>query len=255
MDLATDYLGLRLRNPLVASASPLSQTVDGIRRLADAGIGAVVLYSQFEEQLGDEQLPDGHQSAAEGPDGPQRAEQLSPREYLALLEQARSAVDVPIIGSLNGATAGGWVRHARAMQDAGASAVELNVYWIPGPGLPASEVETRHVDVLSAVKAAVSVPVAVKLSPFFIASGEVALRLDAAGADGLVLFNRFLHPDIDPDTLKLVPTLELSSPAEARLARTWISLLRQRVRGSLVPRRGSKTRRTWPSTCWPERTW
>ena len=233
MNLATDYLGLRLRNPLVASASPLSQTVEGIRRLADAGIGAVVLYSQFEEQLGDEQLPDGHQSAAEGPDGPQRAEQLSPREYLALLEQARSAVDVPIIGSLNGATAGGWVRHARAMQDAGASAVELNVYWIPGPGLPASEVETRHVDVLSAVKAAVSVPVAVKLSPFFIASGEVALRLDAAGADGLVLFNRFLQPDIDPDTLKLVPTLELSSPAEAGLARTWISLLRQRVRGSL----------------------
>lgn len=238
MDLATDYLGLRLRNPLVASASPLSQTVEGIRRLADAGIGAVVLYSQFEEQLGDEPTPDGHQSAGERPDGPQRAEQLSPREYLALLEQARSAVDVPVIGSLNGATAGGWVSHARAMQDAGASAVELNVYWIPGPGVLASEVENRHVDVLSAVKAAVSVPVAVKLSPFFIASGEVALRLDAAGADGLVLFNRFLQPDIDPDTLKLVPTLELSSPAEARLARTWISLLRQRVQGSLAATTG-----------------
>ena len=238
MDLATDYLGLRLRNPLVASASPLSQTVDGIRRLADAGIGAVVLYSQFEEQLGDEPMPAEGQSAGEGLDGPQRAERLSPREYLGLLEEARSAVDVPVIGSLNGATAGGWVRHARAMQDAGASAVELNVYWIPGPGVAASEVEDRHVDVLSAVKAAVSVPVAVKLSPFFIASGEVALRLDAAGADGLVLFNRFLHPDIDPDTLKLVPTLELSSPAEARLARTWISLLRRRVRGSLAATTG-----------------
>jgi dihydroorotate dehydrogenase (fumarate) len=238
MDLATDYLGLRLRNPLVASASPLSQTVEGIRRLAGAGIGAVVLYSQFEEQLGDGPIPDGHQSAGEGRDGPQRAEHLSPREYLVLLEQARSAVDVPVIGSLNGATAGGWVRHARAMQDAGASAVELNVYWIPGPGVAASEVEKRHVDVLSAVKAAVSVPVAVKLSPFFIASGEVALRLDAAGADGLVLFNRFLQPDIDPDTLKLVPTLELSSPAEARLARTWISLLRQRVQGSLAATTG-----------------
>jgi dihydroorotate dehydrogenase (fumarate) len=233
MDLATDYLGLRLRNPLIASASPLSQTVEGIRRLADAGIGAVVLYSLFEEQLGDGPISDDHPSASEGRDGPQRAEHLSPREYLALLEQARSAVDVPVIGSLNGATAGGWVRHARAMQDAGASAIELNVYWIPGVGVSASEVETRHVDVLSGVKAAVSVPVAVKLSPFFIASGEVALRLDAAGADGLVLFNRFLHPDIDPDTLRLVPTLELSSPAEARLARTWISLLRQRVQGSL----------------------
>jgi dihydroorotate dehydrogenase (fumarate) len=238
MDLATDYLGLRLRNPLVASASPLSQTVEGIRRLADAGIGAVVLYSQFEEQLGDEPIPDSHRSAGEGPDGPQRTEHLSAREYLVLLEQARSAVDVPVIGSLNGATAGGWVRHARAMQDAGASAIELNVYWIPGPGLSASDVENRHVDVLSAVKAAVSVPVAVKLSPFFIASGEVALRLDAAGADGLVLFNRFLQPDIEPDTLKLVPTLDLSSPAEARLARTWISLLRRRVRGSLAATTG-----------------
>jgi dihydroorotate dehydrogenase (fumarate) len=237
MDLATGYLGLRLRNPLVASASPLSQTVDGIRRLADAGIGAVVLYSQFEEELGNESGPADRQSGG-GLDGPQRAEQLTPREYLALLEQARSAVDVPVIGSLNGATAGGWVRHARTMQDAGASAVELNVYWIPGPGVPASEVENRHVEVLSAVKAAVSVPVAVKLSPFFIASGEVAVRLDAAGADGLVLFNRFLHPDIDPDTLKLVPTLELSSPAEARLARTWISLLRRRVRGSLAATTG-----------------
>jgi dihydroorotate dehydrogenase (fumarate) len=238
MDLATDYLGLRLRNPLVASASPLSQTVEGIRRLADAGIGAVVLYSQFEEQLGDERIPGRHQSTGEVPNKPQRAEQLSPSGYLGLLEQARSAVDVPVIGSLNGATARGWVSYARAMQDAGASAVELNVYWIPGPGVSASEVESRHVEVLSAVKAAVSVPVAVKLSPFFIASGEVALRLDAAGADGLVLFNRFLQPDIDPDTLKLVPTLELSSPAEARLARTWISLLRQRVRGSLAATTG-----------------
>jgi dihydroorotate dehydrogenase (fumarate) len=238
MDLATDYLGLRLRNPLIASASPLSQTVDGIRRLADAGIGAVVLYSQFEEQLADGPTADAAASAGEGRDRPQRAEHLSPAEYLMLLEQARSAVDVPVIGSLNAATVGGWVRYARAMQDAGANAVELNVYWIPGPGVPDDGVAQRHVDVLSAVKAAVSVPVAVKLSPFFIASGEVALRLDAAGADGLVLFNRFLQPDVDPDTLKLVPTLELSAPAEARLARTWISLLRRRVRGSLAATTG-----------------
>jgi dihydroorotate dehydrogenase (fumarate) len=150
-----------------------------------------------------------------------------------LLEQARSAVEVPVIGSLNGATPGGWVRYARSMQDAGASAVELNIYWIPEAGVQGCDVEQRHVDVLSAVKSAVSVPVAVKLSPYFIASGEVALRLDAAGADGLVLFNRFLHPDVDPDTVQLVPTLELSAPAEARLARTWISLLRRRVRASL----------------------
>jgi dihydroorotate dehydrogenase (fumarate) len=128
MDLATDYLGLRLRNPLVASASPLSQTVDGIRRLADAGIGAVVLYSQFEEHLDGRSIPAIQQSADVGRTGPQRAEHLSPTEYLSLLEEARSAVDVPVIGSLNGVTAGGWVGQARAMQDAGASAVELNVY-------------------------------------------------------------------------------------------------------------------------------
>ncbi len=239
MDLATDYLGLRLRNPLVASASPLSQTVDGIRRLADAGVGAVVLYSQFEERLSGETAVDARDAAVPaGVDRRQRAEDLSPVEYLSLLERARSAVDVPVIGSLNGATAGGWVRYARAMQDSGADAVELNLYWIPGPGRDDADVQQRHVDVLSEVKAAVSVPVAVKLSPFFIASGEVALRLDAAGADGLVLFNRFLQPDIDPDTLRLVPTLDLSSPAEARLARTWIALLRRRVRASLAATTG-----------------
>jgi dihydroorotate dehydrogenase (fumarate) len=239
MDLATDYLGLRLRNPLVASPSPLSQTVDGIRRLADAGIGAIVLYSQFEEQLHDKgalafgRASEGTDRAGATSGEPQQAENLSPQEYLHLLEQAGAAVDVPVIGSLNGVTAGGWVRYARAMQEAGASAVELNLHWIPGAGLSGSDVEQRHVDVLSAVKSAVSVPIAVKLSPQFIASGELALRLDLAGADGLVLFDRFLHPDIDSDTLTVVPTLDLSSPAEARLARTWIALLRRRVRASL----------------------
>ena len=219
--------------PLVASASPLSQTVEGIRRLADAGIGAVVLYSQFEEQLGDEQLPDGHQSAAEGPDGPQRAEQLSPREYLALLEQARSAVDVPIIGSLNGATAGGWVRHARAMQDAGASAVELNVYWIRDPD--SRRARSRPGTSMCCPPSRRRSPCPSRSSSARSSSRPARWPCDwtPRGADGLVLFNRFLQPDIDPDTLKLVPTLELSSPAEAGLARTWISLLRQRVRGSL----------------------
>jgi dihydroorotate dehydrogenase (fumarate) len=223
MDLATDYLGLRLRNPLVASSSPLSQTVDGIRRLADAGIAAVVVFSLFEEQLRDRAV----------------AENTSPREYLTLLARATAAVDMPVIGSLNGVTPGGWVRYARAMQEAGASAIELNVYNVPGdPRLSGRDIEQRHVDVLTQVKAAVTVPVAVKLSPYFSSAGEVAVRLAEAGADGLVLFNRFLQPDIDPDTVTVVPTLELSSPAEGRLPRTWIALLRRRVSVSLAATTG-----------------
>jgi dihydroorotate dehydrogenase (fumarate) len=230
-DLVTDYLGLRLRNPLVAAASPLSQTVDGVRRLADAGLAAVVVYSLFEEQLRD--------AAAGSAYPPGDVEHLSPREYLGLLERASSAVDLPVIGSLNGVTVGGWWgRYARAMQEAGASAIELNVPWMPGPRLSEGDVEQRHVDVLAQVKDVVTVPVAVKLSPYAIASGDVVLRLDAAGADGLVLFNRYLQPDIDPDTVTVVPTLELSSPAEGRLPRTWIALLRRRVRASLAATTG-----------------
>jgi dihydroorotate dehydrogenase (fumarate) len=246
MDLATDYLGLRLRNPLVASSSPLSQTVDGIRRLADAGVAAVVVFSLFEEQLRDRAVGDARSAGqaagtADHPPAhlPPVSESTSPREYLTLLGRAAAAVDVPVIGSLNGVTPGGWVRYARAMQEAGASAIELNVYYVPGdPRLSGRDIEDRHVDVLTQVKAAVTVPVAVKLSPHFSSAGEVAVRLAEAGADGLVLFNRFLQPDIDPDTVAVVPTLELSSPAEGRLPRTWIALLRRRVSVSLAATTG-----------------
>ena len=208
------YMGLTLRNPLVASASPLSQTVDGVRRLADAGVGAVVLYSLFEEQLRREaaenaRLVDaGTESFAESLSYfPAAAEdEAGPRRYLSLLERAAAAVDVPVIGSLNGVTPGGWTDYARAMQDAGAAAIELNIYYLPGdPRISGRDVEQRHLDVLTRVKDAVSVPVAVKLSPYFSSTGEMALRLDEAGADALVLFNRFLQPDIDPDTLAVVP--------------------------------------------------
>ena len=247
MDLSTDYLGLALRNPLVASASPLSQTVDGVRRLADAGVGAVVLYSLFEEQLRREaalnaRLADaGTESFAESLSYfPAAAEEEpGPRRYLSLLERAAAAVDVPVIGSLNGVTPGGWTDYARAMQDAGAAAIELNIYYLPGdPHISGRDVEQRHIDVLTRVKDAVTVPVAVKLSPYFSSTGEMALRLDEAGADGLVLFNRFLQPDIDPETLAVVPGVGLSSPAEARLPRTWIALLRGRVRASLAATTG-----------------
>ncbi len=247
IDLSTSYMGLTLRNPLVASASPLSRTAEGIKRLADAGVGAVVLYSLFEEQLRRAELENarlveaGSESFAESLSYFPAAveEQAGPTDYLSLLERAAGAVDVPLIGSLNGVTPGGWTDYARAMQDAGAAAIELNLYYLPGdPSVSGRDVEQRHLDVLERVKAAVSVPVAVKLNPYFSSTGEIVLRLDRAGADALVLFNRFLQPDIDTDALAAVPEATLSNPAEARLPRTWIALLRGRVRASLAATSG-----------------
>jgi dihydroorotate dehydrogenase (fumarate) len=246
-DLSTDYMGLALRNPLVASASPLSRTVDGVRRLAQAGVGAVVLYSLFEEQI----LREAEENARlVDAGGEVFAESLSyfpaaaedepgPRRYLSLLERAAAAVDVPVIASLNGVTPGGWVEYARAMEGAGAAAIELNIYYLPGHARTSGrEVEQRHVDIVGRVKAAVGVPVAVKLGPYFSSTGEMALRLDEAGADGLVLFNRFLQPDIDAEMLTVVPGVGLSSPTEARLPRTWIALLYGRVRAGLAATTG-----------------
>jgi dihydroorotate dehydrogenase (fumarate) len=250
MNLSTSYMGLALANPLVAAASPLSQSVDGIRRLAEAGVGAVVLYSLFEEQLQREAaetarlVEEGSESFAESltyfpsPAG----EEAGPRRYLSLLERAAAAVQVPVIGSINGVTPGGWVEYARAMQDSGAAASELNIYDLPGdPTIPGRDVEQRHLDILTRVKAAVDLPVAVKLSPYFSSTGEMALRLDEAGADGLVLFNRFLQPDIDPDRLTIGSQIGLSIPIEGRLPRTWIALLRGRVRCSLAATSGVET--------------
>ena len=232
MDLATSYLGLALRNPLVASASPLSNTVDGVRRLADSGVGAVVLYSLFEEQVrqemeenarlaeaGTEHFAESLSYFPAGVTGDGAAQDAAPRRYLSLLERAAAAVEVPVIGSLNGVTMGGWTSYARAMQDAGAAAIELNIYYIPGdPRISGLDVEQRHVDILCRVKAAVTVPVAVKLSPYFSSTGEMVMRLDQAGADGLVLFNRFLQPDIDHETLAVKPVLELSRPGRGPAA-------------------------------------
>ena len=210
MDLSTRYLGLALRNPLVASASPLSNTVDGVRRLADAGVGAVVLYSLFEEQLRHEvelnarMAEAGTNSFAESLSYfPQVADDdHGPRRYLSLLERAAATVSVPVIGSINGSTPGSWAGYARSMQDSGAAAIELNIYALPGDShVSGRDVEQRHLDILARVKDAVTVPVAVKLSPYFSATAEMARRLDLAGANGLVLFNRLLQPDIDPETL------------------------------------------------------
>jgi dihydroorotate dehydrogenase (fumarate) len=247
MDLSTNYMGLKLRNPLVASASPLSHTVDGVRRLADAGVGAIVLHSLFEEQLREEaalnaQLADaGTDSFAESLSYfPSEVEEdVGARPYLRLLQRAAAAVEIPVIASLNGITPEGWTDYARAMQDAGAAAIELNVYYLAGdPSTPGRDVEQRYVDVLQRVKEVVTVPVAVKLGPYFSSTGEIALRLDAAGADGLVLFNRFLQPDIDSETLAVVPSVALSNPVDAALPRTWIALLRGRIRSALAATTG-----------------
>jgi len=247
MELATSYMGLELRNPLVASPSPLSHTLDGVQRLADGGVGAIVLFSLFEEQLREQAV-----RVAELLDAPSDSfgeamdyvpaivkEDPGPRGYLSLLERASATVDVPVIGSLNGITAEGWTEYAREMQDAGAAAVELNIYYLPGdPNTAGRDVEQRHVDVLERVKAAVTIPVAVKLSPYFSSVGEIARRLDAAGADALVLFNRFLQPDIDPEELIVLPRVNLSSPSDGRLPRAWIALLRGSVKASLAATTG-----------------
>ena len=254
MDLSTSYLGLALRNPLVASASPLSQSVDRVRAIADAGVGAVVMYSLFEEDVHREQLRDLAVTEAyedsfgeamsffprvpSGAGGAQSDTRGATR-YLRLLEQCAHAVDVPVIASLNGSTTGGWTGFARSMQDAGAAAVELNVYLVPGdPHTSGRAVEDHHVEILQQVRDAVSVPVAVKLSPHFSSTGEMAMRLDQAGASGLVLFNRFLQPDVDPETLAVTTGVALSVPSEARLPRTWIAILRGHVTASLAATTG-----------------
>lgn len=248
MDLTTDYLGLRLRNPLVASAGPLSQTVDGVRGLADAGIGAVVMYSLFEEQVRqqaarDAELADLHEeSFAEALSYFPAAETAEPGvadRYVALIERAASAVEVPVIASINGANLGGWVRIARQLADAGAAAIELNVYFVPGDlHLTGAEVEQRHLDIVGAVRAAVPVPIAVKLSPYFSSPGNMALRLVEAGADGLVLFNRFLQPEVDIEALTVKPSVALSTRFEGRLPRTWIAALARHTRASLAATSG-----------------
>ena len=248
MNLDTSYLGLKLRNPLVASAGPMTQTAERVERLAAAGVAAVVLPSLFEEQIRaeadrDERLAEvGIDSFGEAasylvdPDA-----SAWPRQYLDLIGRV-ARFGVPVIASLNGSTAGGWTDYARAMQDAGAAAIELNIYYLPSyPFIPARDAEQRYIDVLAAVKSAVSVPVAVKLTPYFSSFGEMALRLEQAGADGLVLFNRFMQTDIDPDTFTVSTGFKLSSPAEATLPRSWIARLRGQVRCSLAASTGVET--------------
>ncbi len=250
MNLTTKYLGLTLRSPLVASASPLSETLDGIKRLEDAGAGAVVLFSLFEEQLQQEQLALDHfltygtESYAEAlsyfPE-PQEY-RVNSQGYLDLIRRAKASVHIPIIGSLNGTTPGKWVKFAKEIEGAGADALELNLYSLPtDPNVPGSQVEYNALDVVRAVCSAVAIPVAVKLSPFFSNMANMAKRFDEAGAAGLVLFNRFYQPDIDLEMLEVRPHLLLSTPQAQRLPMRWIAILYGQIRADLAATGGIHT--------------
>jgi dihydroorotate dehydrogenase (fumarate) len=250
-DITTNYLGLRLNSPLVPSASPLSRSLDNIKRMEDAGAGAVVLYSLFEEQIDAEShaldrfLTEGAESYAEALSYfPEAAEyRLSPERYLEHIARAKSSVDIPIIGSLNGVSAGSgwavdarqtrWIQYARLMQDAGADALELNLYYVPtDPYLHSGVIEDMYADLLIEVRRTVSIPVAMKLSPYFSALPQVARRLSEGGVNGLVLFNRFFQPDLDLETLEVVPRLTLSTPQDdqaLRIALRWVALLYGRL--------------------------
>jgi len=247
IDLSTTYLGIHLRTPLVASASPLSHELSGIRSLEDAGASAIVLYSLFEEQLRQESAALEHHLAA----GTESfAESLTyfpapsefhtgPEGYLEHILHAKAAVNVPVIASLNGSTLGGWIEFARQIEQAGADALECNIYFLPADmDMTGADVEKMYVDIVRAVKASVSIPVAVKLSPFFSNMAAMARRLDAVGADGLVLFNRFYQPDIDLEELELKPNVLLSTPQDLRLPLTWIGILYARIRASLAATSG-----------------
>ncbi|HET6179125.1 MAG TPA: dihydroorotate dehydrogenase-like protein [Candidatus Sulfotelmatobacter sp.] len=243
IDLSTTYLGLKLRSPLVASASPLSRDIEGICRLEDAGASAVVLYSLFEEQLRQEEadldyhMAAGTESFAESITYfPQPSEfHTGPEGYLKHISKAKKAVGIPIIASLNGSTLGGWTKFAGQIERAGADAIECNIYFIPtDPKLTAEDVEKTYLDILKAVKSTVTIPVAVKLSPFFSNMANMAHRLDEAGADALVLFNRFYQPDIDLEELAIRPNVLLSTPQALRLPLTWIGILHGRVKAGLA---------------------
>jgi dihydroorotate dehydrogenase (fumarate) len=238
MSLSTNYLGLVLKSPIVASSSPLSHTVDSIQRLEDAGASAVVMYSLFEEQITfnslyvDHYLRNQTDSYAEAANYFPEMDDYNvwPDEYLNLIRRAKDAVDIPIIGSLNGVSIGGWTNYAGLIEDAGADAIELNVYYVPTDiEMTGREIEDMYLDMLGQVKRSVTIPVAMKLSPFFSSMSNMARRLVHEGADGLVFFNRFYQPDFDLDSLSVVPGLVLSNSSDLRLPLRWVAILYGRL--------------------------
>lgn len=243
IDLRTRYLGMELSSPLALGACPLTERIDVLKKLEDFGVAAAVMPSLFEEQIEHEErevarlLDFGGESFGEalsylpelqdyntGPDG-----------YLRSLEAARKAVRIPIIASVNGTTPGGWVRHAKRIEGAGAAAIELNIYlMVTDPELTADDVEHQHLELIADIRAAVQIPLAVKLGPYFTSLPNFARRLEKIGVDGLVLFNRFLQPDFDLTTMRVAPTLALSTPAELRLPLRWVAILRDQIKASLA---------------------
>jgi dihydroorotate dehydrogenase (fumarate) len=238
VDLTTTYLGLKLRNPLVASSSPLSEKLDRVKQLEDSGVSAIVMYSLFEEQIVrdslkfHEDLERGTGIFAEALDYlPEFGKySLGPEDYLEHLQNVKNAVDIPVIGSLNGVSTGGWIEYAQKIESAGADALELNLYYLAtDPDLASAELENRYITLVRDIRSQVSIPIAVKLSPFFTALPNFARRLTEAGADGLVLFNRFYQPDFDLEMLEVVPNLVLSTSDELRLPLRWIAILYGRI--------------------------
>ena len=250
VDLSTTYLGIQLNNPLVASASPLSHKVDTVRALEDAGVGAVVMYSLFEEQITNEsevidhflnrvsELSDEARSYFPEPNN----FRVGPEGYLEHIQKLKRAVNIPVIGSLNGISTGGWINYAQKIEQAGADALELNIYYVPTElDVTASELEDAYVDLVTDVCKEVHIPVAVKLSPYFTALPNLATRLVKAGASGLVLFNRFYQPDLDVEALEVVSNLVLSTSDEMRLPLRWVSILSGRVDADLALTSGVHT--------------
>ena len=250
LDLSTSYLGLTLKNPIVASASPLSEQIDSIRQLEQAGASAIVLHSLFEEQITleshelDHHLSHAEESFAEAltyfPDLTEY--NLGPESYVEHVRRAKEAVDIPIIGSLNGVSSGGWIEYAKKIQDAGADALEINEYYIPtDPQTDSAEVERMYIDLVKDLRRTVQIPIAVKISPYFSALSNMASKLVDAGADALVLFNRFYQPDFDLENLEVVPNLTLSSPQELRLRLRWVAILYGRANVDLAVTGGVHT--------------
>jgi dihydroorotate dehydrogenase (fumarate) len=242
-NLSTTYLGLKLKNPVVASASPITKNLDGFKKLEDAGASAVVMYSLFEEQIThdslalDHYLSRGTETFAEAltyfPDLDHY--NVGPEGYLDLIANAKKSVNIPVIGSLNGVSAGGWLTYAKKIEQAGADALELNVYYLStDPSLTGAELEENYIDLIKSVRAQINIPLAVKLSSNFTALPNLASRLAGAGAGGLVLFNRFIQPDLDIETLEVTPNLQLSSSAELRLPLRWTAILYGRVMADLA---------------------
>jgi len=250
MELATSYLGLPLKNPVMPGASPLPNQLDNVRRLEDAGAAAIVMHSLFEEQITNDQLAEfAHterpaESFSEATSYFPRMEDYAfgPDRYLEQISRIKASVEIPVIGSLNGISLGGWTDHARLIEQAGADALELNVYYIAtDPDESGVAVEKRTLDILQAVKESVTIPIAVKLSPFFSSPGNFAKQLDAVGAAGLILFNRFYQPDIDIEELEASHRLDLSNSTELRLRLRWAAILHGHLKADIAVSGGVHT--------------